>query len=108
MTTAPAATRTLTVTPVLTTWTGASASDFPTAAALTYGATTTTFATGTTSNVFLSFPVTIDVDALIKSSTANYGWRISDGGGTAATTVFASSENATAANKPQLVINYEK
>jgi hypothetical protein len=108
MTTAPASTRTLTVTPTLATWSGATLANFSGATGLTYGATTTTFTTGTTSNVFLSFPVTIDIDALIKSSTANYGWRISDGGGTAATTIFASSENATAANKPQLVINYEK
>ena len=108
MTAAPAATRTLTVTPTLTTWTGATLSNFSGATGLTYGPNTTTFATGTTSNVFLSFPVTIDVDALIKSSTANYGWRIMDGGGGSATTTFASANNGTAANRPQLVINYEK
>ena len=108
MTTAPASNRTLTVTPVLTTWTGAAASDLPTALGFTYGGTTTTFTTGTTSNVFLSFPVTIDVDALIKNATANYGWRITDGGAGSPTTTFVSSENGTAANRPQLVINYEK
>jgi hypothetical protein len=108
MTTAPASNRTLTVTPTLATWSGATLSNFTTATGLSYGATTTTFTTGTTNNVFLSFPVTIDVDALIKSSTANYGWRIMDGGGGTPTTTFASANNGTAAHRPQLVINYEK
>jgi hypothetical protein len=107
ITNAPASDRTLTVTPVLSTWTGASLASFSNATSLTYGSATTTFTTGTTNNVTKSFPVTIDVDALIRNSTANYGWRITDGGsGTLATTI-ASANNATAANRPQLVINYE-
>ena len=108
ITTAPASNRTLTVTPVLATWTGASLSTFAGATSLTYGSATTTFTTGTTSNVTKSFPVTIDVDALIKSSTANYGWRISDGGAGTPTTTFGAANNATAGNRPTLVINYEK
>jgi hypothetical protein len=107
ITNAPAADRTLTVTPVLGTWTGASLSNFSGATSLSYGSTTTTFTTGTTNNVTKSFAVTIDVDALIKSSTANYGWRISDGGSGTATTTFGSANNGTAGNRPQLVINYE-
>jgi hypothetical protein len=107
--TAPTAGRTLTVTPVHTTWAGATI-DWAPAQTLTYGATTTTFATGTTNGATLSIPVTIDVDALIKSATANYGWRISDGGPTVAgdTTVFNSTDATSAAARPQLVINYEK
>jgi hypothetical protein len=108
ITNAPASDRPLTVTPVLSTWTGASLANFSAAASLTYGSTTTTFTTGTTNNVTKSFPVTIDVDALIKSSTANYGWCITDGGsGTTATTTIGSANNPTAGNRPQLVINYE-
>jgi hypothetical protein len=107
ITNAPASDRTLAVTPVLSTWTGASLASFSGATSLGYGSTTTTFTTGTTNNVTKSFPVTIDVDALIKSSTANYGWRITDGGSGTATTTIASANNATAGNRPQLVINYE-
>ena len=107
ITNAPASDRTLAVTPVLSTWTGASLASFSGATSLGYGSTTTTFTTGTTNNVTKSFPVTIDVDALIKSSTANYGWRITDGGSGTATTTIASANNATAGNRSQLVINYE-
>jgi len=107
ITNAPASDRTLAVTPVLSTWTGASLANFSGATSLGYGSTTTTFTTGTTNNVTKSFPVTIDVDTLIKSSTANYGWRITDGGSGTATTTIASANNATAGNRPQLVINYE-
>ena len=107
ITNAPASDRTLAVTPVLSTWTGASLASFSGATSLGYGSTTTTFTTGTTNNVTKSFPVTVDVDALIKSSTANYGWRITDGGSGTATTTIASANNATAGNRPQLVINYE-
>jgi hypothetical protein len=107
ITTAPASDRTLTVTPVLSTWTGASLASFSGATSLSYGSATTTFTTGTANNVTKSFAVTIDVDALIKSSTANYGWRISDGGTGTPTTTFGSANNGTPSNRPQLVINYE-
>ena len=94
--------RTLTVTPVLTTW-----SDTLTwnqAQTLSYGSsTTTTFATGTTNGATLSIPVTIDVDAQIKSPTATYGWRITDLGSTATgnTTIFNTSEAGNASLRPQ-------
>jgi hypothetical protein len=105
ITSAPRSSRTLTVTPVLSTW--SNTTTWNAAQSLSYDTPTTTFATGTSTGT-LSIPVTVDVDALIKSSTANDGWRISDGGSTSTkdTTTFASS-NATS-GKPQLVINYEK
>ena len=103
---APNPGRTLTIAPVLSTW--AQTLTWTQAQSLTYGAATTTFATGNTNGATLSIPVTIDVDALIKSSTANYGWRISDAGSAAGgdKTTF-NSANATS-NDPQLVISYEK
>jgi hypothetical protein len=106
--TAPTVDRTLSVTPVLTTW--ADTLTWTQAQSLSYGSTTTTFATGTANGAVLSAPVTIDVDALIKSPTALYGWRITDPGSTATgnTTIFNSVESATASLRPQLVVNYEK
>ena len=104
LTAAPNASRTLSVTPITSSWTAATTwSSAPTYS----GTSTTTFATGTTNNATLSIPVTVDVDDYIKGAT-NYGWRIADLGTPAAgdTATFASS-NASS-NKPQLVINYEK
>jgi hypothetical protein len=101
--------RTLTVTPVLATW-GETLTAVQ-AFALPFGSSaTTTFATGTTNGATLSIPVTIDVDALIKNSSANFGWRIDDEGSTkkANQTIFDSSEANPASNRPQLVINYEE
>jgi hypothetical protein len=106
ITTAPGNNRTLTVTPVLSTWNGTLT--WNGAQSLSYGSATTTFATGTSYSTQVSATVTVDVDALIKSSSANFGWRINDGGNGNQTTTFATSENATPANRPQLVINYEK
>lgn len=100
------ASRTLTVTPVLTTW--ASTLTWNQAQLLTYGTQTTTIATGATGNTAKSATVTVDVDSLIKNPTANFGWRISDSGTGNATTTFGTSANAIAADRPQLVINYEK
>jgi hypothetical protein len=106
ITSAPTASRTLTVTPVTATW--ADTQTWTQAQSLTYGSATTTFSTGSSNNVTVSIPVTIDVDALIKSPTANYGWQISDGGSIAAgdATTFATSNAGS--NRPTLVINYEK
>jgi hypothetical protein len=97
--------RTLTVTPVLSSW--SETLTWTQAQSLSYGSPTTTFATGTTSGATLSIPVTVDVDALIKNPTAVYGWRVSDEGSTATanTTIFNSAESNLS---PQLVINYEK
>jgi len=105
--TTPAAARTLTVTPTLSTW--AETLTWTQAQSVTYGSSaTTTFSTGTTNGATLSVPVTIDVDALIKSPTANYGWRISDAGASSTSTTTFNTVEATTALRPQLVINYEK
>ena len=104
--TAPNQSRTLTVTPVVTTFT-ATTLTWTQAQTLTYGSTTTTFSTGTTTGT-ISIPVTIDVDAMIKNPSAIYGWRISDGGSTAFNDTTAFNTLNAAANNPQLVINYEK
>ena len=101
---APASSRSIAVTPVLTTW--SNALTWNTAQPLSYGSTTTTLTTGTTTGAKTA-TVTVDVDNLIKSSTANFGWRLVDGGGTNATTTFVSS-SGTSSQRPQLVINYEK
>jgi hypothetical protein len=107
ITTAPASSRTLDVTPVLSTWDGTTT--WNAAQSLSYGSTLTSFATGTVSNVTKSVTVTADIDALIKNSGSSFGWRISEASGTTnVTTTFGSSENATAVNQPQLVVNYEK
>ena len=46
---------------------------------------------------------------LIKNSSANYGWLVSEASSASnVTTLFGSSENGTSSNQPQLVINYEK
>jgi hypothetical protein len=100
------ASRTLTLSPVRSTW--SANLPFATALALTYGTSTASFATGTTSNVAVPITVTADVDSFIKSPSTNFGWRISDGGATTTfdQSVFSSSEAAS--NKPQLVVSYEK
>ena len=106
LTTKPAQDRVLTVKPVTASW--SESLNWTSAQTLTYGAATTTFHTGTTNNVTLSIPVTIDVDAKIKSASANYGWRIDDEGAISATqtSTFASANGAS--NRPTLVISYEK
>jgi len=107
ITTAPTSTQTLDVTPVLSTWGGTTT--WTGAQTLSYGANFATITTGTVSNVTKSVTVTADIDALIKNGGANFGWRISAAASAAnVTTVFGSAENATAANQPQLVVNYEK
>jgi hypothetical protein len=99
--------RTLTVAPVLATWSGSLT--WTSAQLLTYGATTTTIATGSANNTAVSTLVTVDVDAFIKGSATNYGWRIIDSNTGNATTTFAATEyTITTSHRPQLVINYEK
>ncbi|HUJ91073.1 MAG TPA: DNRLRE domain-containing protein [Gaiellaceae bacterium] len=108
ITTAPASNRTLSLAPVLTSWSPTTLS-WNGAQSLSYGSTTTTITTGTSSNVSKSATVTVDVDALIKNPSASFGWRINDTTGSGnATTTFAASQNGTASRRPQLVINYEK
>ena len=107
ITNAPGSTRTLDVTPVLSTWDGTLT--WNGAQTLSYGASFATITTGTASNVTKSVTVTADIDALIKNGSANFGWRISEASSVSnVTTVFGSAENATAVNQPQLVVNYEK
>ena len=101
--------RTLTVTPVLSNW--GNTLTWNQAQALTYGSSaTTTFATGTTNGATLSATVTVDVDALIRNSSASFGWRITDLGstGTANTTTFNAVEAGTLGLRPTLAVNYEK
>jgi len=106
VTVTPRKSRTLTIAPVLSSWSGALT--WNGAQSLAYGSTTTTFSTGTTNGATLSIPVTVDVDALIKNPTASFGWRISDGGATATqdTTTFATAQASS--GLPQLVIDYAK
>jgi hypothetical protein len=107
ITTAPASTRTLDVTPVLSTWDGTLT--WNGAQALSYGANLATITTGTVSNVTKSVTVTADIDAKNKNGCANYGLRISEASSNSnVATTFGSAENGTAANQPQLVVNYEK
>ena len=104
--TAPSPSRTLTVTSELTAFT-ATTLTWTQAQSLSYGATTTTFTTGAAGTT-ASIPVTIDVDALIKNTSASYGWRISDTGTSSASDTTAFNTLNATSNNPQLVINYEK
>jgi hypothetical protein len=105
ITTAPGSSRTLDVSTITSTWTGSTTWNTVPSTGSPFASITT----GTTSNVTKSVTVTADVDALIKNSSANYGWLISEASSaTNVTTLFGSSENGTTANQPQLVITYEK
>jgi hypothetical protein len=105
ITTAPGSSQTLDVSTISSTWSGTTTWNTVPAT----GAPFASFATGTTSGVTKSITVTADVDALIKSSGANYGWLISEAPSASnVTTLFGSADNATAGNQPQLVISYEK
>ena len=106
ITTAPGSSQSLDVSTITSTWNGSTTWN-------TVPSTNAPFAsitTGTTAPATKSVTVTADVDALIKNSSANYGWLISEASqsGAPVTTLFGSSENGTTANQPQLVINYEK
>ena len=108
LSTAPTTSFNYDVTRVTSTW--ASTLTWNQAQALTYaGSATTSVAGGTTNNVQLNFPVTVDVDSFIKGGS-NFGWRISDtGAGQNAVkdrAIFASTDSGT--NVPTLTINYEQ
>jgi hypothetical protein len=104
---APGSSRTIDVTTVGSTWNGSLT--WTAAQSLSYGSSIGSFTTGTTSGVTRSVTVTADVDALIRNGSASFGWRLADGGSAAnVATTFGSAENATAGNRPQLVINYVK
>src|SRR6185312_8905997 len=105
LTGAPNANRTLTITPVLSSWSGTLT--WNQAQSLSYGSPTTTVATGKTNGATLTATVTVDVDALIRDGSANFGWRINDTGaqGQNATKDAMSLAAAEAASgEPQLVI----
>jgi len=73
-----------------------------------HAAIPTSTTTGTTNNVSLTWNIQADVQAWVNG-TSNYGTLIKDGtesSGTARTATFASEENATTANRPQLVIDF--
>jgi hypothetical protein len=109
LTGAPAASRTLTITPVLSSWSGTLT--WNQAQSLSYGSPTTTVATGTTDGATLTATVTVDVDTLIRNASASFGWRISDTGAkgqnqTKDSMTLAAAEAAS--GKPQLLIDYER
>jgi hypothetical protein len=105
ITTAPTSSQSLDVSTISSSWSGSTTWN----TAPSTGSPFASITTGTTSNVTKSVTVTADVDALIKNSSANYGWLISEASSSSnVTTLFGSSENGTSASQPQLVINYEK
>lgn len=104
ITSAPASSQTLDVSTIQSSWSASTTWNTAPSTSSPFA----TITTGTTSGVTKSVTVTADVDALIKNGSANYGWLISEpASGTNAQTLFGAAENS-AANQPQLVINYEK
>src|SRR5262249_24798830 len=108
MTTAPTSSRTFEAHRITGTWSEGTVT-WQGAPAYTNSATSST-TTGTTSGVWLSWDITADVQAWVNG-TANYGTLVRDAnenansGGISAD--FASRENATSADLPQLVITYQ-
>ncbi len=104
---APTANRTYQVHRVTAVWAEGSVTwnNQPTVAA----AATASVASGTTSNVWLEWDVTADVQAFTLG-TANYGWRIIDSVESASSTArvgqFRSRNYGTAGYRPQLVVDY--
>jgi len=76
----------------------------------TTAAATDSKSTGTTNGVTITFTVTSDVDKFIKGAASNFGWRLTESGTLQNATKDLAQFNSSdaAANKPQLVINYEK
>ncbi|MGH3065320.1 MAG: DNRLRE domain-containing protein [Gaiellaceae bacterium] len=106
MSTAPSASRTYDAHRVSASWTetGVTWTNQPAVAA----SATSSVATGTTSNVTLTWAVTTDVQAFVDG-TANNGWRIKDrteNSSTARSSSFRSAEYGTASQRPILEITY--
>ena len=106
MNAAPTATRAYEAHRVSASWTetGITWTNQPAVAA----SATSSVATGTTSNVTLTWAVTGDVQAYVDG-TANNGWRIKDlteNSATARTGQFRSAEFGTAAQRPILAVTY--
>jgi hypothetical protein len=76
----------------------------------TTAAATDSKSTGTANGVTITFTVTSDVDKFIKGTASNFGWRLTESGTLQNATKDLAQFNSSdaAANKPQLVINYEK
>jgi hypothetical protein len=103
---APAVSRTYAAHRVNGTWTesGITWTNQPAVAA----SATASVATGTTSNVTLTWNVTSDVQAFVDG-TSNYGWRIADtveNSATARIGQFRTAEHGTASQRPILEITY--
>lgn len=103
---APTASRTYNAHRVTGAWTeaGVTWSNQPATAA----SATASIATGTTSNVTLTWNVTTDVQAYVDG-TSNLGWRIADGtesSSTARLGQFRSAEHGTASQRPILDLTY--
>ncbi len=101
----PSPSRTLTLQPVTSSFTFSSVT-WNNAQSLTYGTPTESFATPASAGSGVGFYVTQNVDNWIKG-TANYGWRISDGGSNTGTTATFYTSNS-ASNQPQLQIIWTK
>lgn len=54
-----------------------------------------------------SFDVTNDIQAWVYGTAPNYGWFILASGLASGAKTFASSDNATAGNRPELIITYD-
>ncbi|MDO8688675.1 MAG: DNRLRE domain-containing protein, partial [Dehalococcoidia bacterium] len=70
---------------------------------------TSSTATGTNVNVWLTWDVTPDVQAFVNGTLPNYGWRIKDGVESDSGTflsVFDSQSSRVPGQRPQLVIDY--
>lgn len=116
MTAAPSATRTYNVHRVTRSWVEADVSwdeasnnvSWTTAGGDYSAGATASVTTGTVSSVWLAWDVTADVDAWY-AGTANNGVLVKDSAEnstTAYSATFATRENGTAANRPQLVVTY--
>lgn len=69
---------------------------------------TATAMTGTIDGVVVQWTVTSDAIAFVANASSNHGWLIKDVDENvgATTTAYGSKENATASNRPQLVVTY--
>jgi hypothetical protein len=102
---APGRSRTLTLAPVLSSW--GTALTWTQAQSLSYGAPTTTFATGTSSGASFDLTVTALVDAAIKSPGSSFGWRIDDAGGSSSRSALAF-DSSSGGSPPTLTIRWER
>jgi len=107
MTKAPARTFTLTLARVLGAW--STTLTWNGAQSLSYAAATATAPSGTTAG-WVTFTVTGDVDQFIHGLTTNNGWAVTASGSTqnANKDLIQFASSSAAANKPQLVVDYEK